>query len=179
MKLPPDPRRSWDFQPINLFLSNYLRASRRIDGDGQRAQGVVFSAIDLRGVGNWAGQLLPMATPERTGCNRTDASSGIISERATPGAGCSKQRTVLRPSPRGSLCHAARRRKVSVLRAEHVSDLSRASASERKKRSEAPSLLSSPRAHRQSAQRGVVVGHHQANGAGEVDVFLPLRDPGY
>ena len=40
-----------------------------------------------------------MATPEPTGCNRTDASSGIISERATPGAGCSKQRTVLRPSP--------------------------------------------------------------------------------
>ena len=104
--------------------------------------------MDLRGAGNWAGQLLPMATPEPTGCNRTDASSGINSERATPGSGCSKQRTVLRPSPRGGLCHAARRRKVSVLGAEHVPDFGRASASERKKRSAAPSLLSSPRAYR-------------------------------
>lgn len=28
-----------------------------------------------------------------------------------------------------------------------------------------------PRVHRQSAQRGVVVGYYQANGASEVDVF--------
>src|SRR6266478_50189 len=96
------------------------------------------------GLGIGRASFLPMATPERTGCNRTDALSGIVSERATLCAECSKQRTVLRPSTRGSLRHAARRRKVSVLRMEHVSDLGRASASERKKRSAAPSLVSSP-----------------------------------
>ena len=63
--------------------SNWKSASRQINGDGERGQGIVFSAIDLRGVGNWAGQLLPMATTGPTGCNRTDSSSGLIGQGAT------------------------------------------------------------------------------------------------
>jgi transposase len=67
--------------------SNWKSASRQIDGDGERGQGIVFSAIDLRRVGNCAGQLLPMATTGPTGCKRTDSSSGLIGQRATRGTG--------------------------------------------------------------------------------------------
>jgi len=52
--------------------SNWKRASRPIDGDGERAQGVVFSAIDLHGVGNWASQLLPMAHHQANGAGEVD-----------------------------------------------------------------------------------------------------------
>ncbi len=49
----------------------------------------LYGPIDVRGDGNWAGQLLPMATTELTIANRAHPPSSFGGERAAGCGGCS------------------------------------------------------------------------------------------
>ena len=53
----------------------------------------------------------------------------------------------------------------------------RARTGARAPRAAPASALRGAGAARRAAQRGVLVGHHQAQGPGDLDVLLPLRDP--
>ena len=83
------PRGSWSCKKKSrsFWGSNWERAPRQTDGNGQRREGLVFSPIDLRGAGNGAGQFLPMATSKSRGCHRTVSSSGVIGKGTARRAG--------------------------------------------------------------------------------------------
>src|ERR1035437_9088372 len=89
-----------------------------------------------------------------------------------------------RPSARAALCRSgtrrsirqpARRGRLPLLDPHHVPHPGRKPRSPRSPRSPAPSGLQKAGAAGASTQRGLVVGHHEADGAGQMDVLLPLR----
>ena len=80
-----------------------------------------------------------------------------------------------RPCAGGGRGDAARRRPLPVLGADDVSDPGRRSAGPRAAQSARASPVHQARAGGHGAEPDLVLGHHQAVGADQVDVLLPLR----
>ena len=83
---------------------------------------------------------------------------------------------VRRPAPGGSLRRVAGSGPVLLLDPDHVSHPKRERRGEGAPPTAAPPRLQEAGAHRREPQPGLVMGHHQADGTGQMDLLLSLRD---
>ena len=120
----------------------------------------------------------PPSAAVTAGPAAADAGSGAERARAPAGARGAALRAVRRRLAGGDLRDAAGRRHLPVLDADDVPDPRRqAWRRPRAACSAHPSRLRQARAARRAAERAVVLGRVEAEGPGEVDVVLPVRDP--
>src|SRR6266704_5285699 len=102
------------------------------------------------------------------GCRRTKRSTGVAALRAVRG-----------PVAEGDVRDPAGRGNLPVLDPHDVPDPGGERGGAGAARSVAAPAVSEAGAAGDGSQPGVELGHHQAAGAGEVDVFLSVRDSGY
>src|SRR5882762_4622270 len=107
----------------------------------------------------------------------SSASQGADYPTTAGGSGLIACARFRRPGAGGSLRHPARSGHLPLLDPHDVSHPRAARRGARTPRSAAPPRLSEARAAGGRPQPGLVLGHHQADGAGEMDVFLSLRHP--
>src|SRR5450756_1912267 len=131
----------------------------------------------LRGSERVARQRLPSARPSGPAVGRalsqTEPTACADHRGTTNYARPSARAALCRSGTRRSLRQPARRGRLPLLDPHHVPHPGRKPRSPRSPRSPAPSDLQKAGAAGASTQRGLVVGHHEADGAGQIDLLLP------
>src|ERR1019366_9081778 len=137
----------------------------------------------LRGSERVARQRLPPTRPSGPAVGRalsqTEPTACADHRGTTNYARPSARAALCRSGARRSLRQPARRGRLPLLDPHHVPHPGRKPRSPRSPRSPAPSDLQKAGAAGASTQRGLVVGHHEADGAGQMDLLLPLRHHRY
>src|SRR5712692_7538055 len=152
--------------------------ARNDDGDGPRGRAVARDRADVRGAGPAERDVLPASQAEA--CPRPAPESAAHARRcgARRRAGGAARARLRRSGPGAGVRTPSRCRALPLLGADHVPHPGRESLGAGAAGSAAPPALLGSRAPGDGTEPGVELGHHQAARTGEVDLLLPLRDPG-
>lgn len=132
-------------------------------------RGPVGAAGDLLPATEAKGRTFPAAAPDPP---------GPAGRRTADGAVHAQRRPVRRPAPGRGVRHSPRRGEGRLLGEHDVPDPSGKQPGQGTAGSTAAPLFPGSGTVGDPSQRAVVVGHHETQRAGEVGLFLSLRDPG-